>query len=279
METKIKKSGAPKLFFLITAALSAAAALLQTYLFYAYYEEGLNLYKTGATKPGVFYIGVFICALFCASAYFILKKSETKILPPPDRFIIFTAILSGFQLAASVMFNVFYYVSGTYTGMTALRAAVLIAAIPASVYFIITALSSKPKRNVLMLCCFSTIIWATVYLMSIYFDMSSPLNSPIRILNQLALITIMLYFTFEARYLLGKPKPRLYFPAALLAMLFISMASGSDMFLTFAGIRPSSPETVFRIAEVAVMLYITARIRSIAFLKEPDTSDKQDGVS
>jgi hypothetical protein len=278
METKIKKSGAPKLFFIITAVLSAAAALIQTYLFYAYYDEGLNLYKTGATLTGFFYIGVFICTLFCASSYFILKKTEMKILPPPDRFVTFTAILSGFQLAASVLFNVFYFVSGKYTGMTAFRAAVFIVSVPAAAYFIITALSNKPKKNVLVLCCFSAIIWATIYLMSIYFDMSSPLNSPIRILNQLSLITIMLYFTFEARYLIGKPKPRLYFPVALSAMLFIPMASVSDMFLTFAGFRPSTQETVFRIAEVAIMLYITARLRSIAFKKEAVPSEKQDDL-
>ena len=117
-----------------------------------------------------------------------------------------------------------------------------------------------------MLCCFSTIIWATIYLMT-YFDMSSPLNSPIRVSNQLSLITIMLYFTFEARYLLGKPKPRFYFPVALLAILFIPMSAVSDVILTFAGIRPSTQETVFRIAEVAIMLFITARLRSIAFKK------------
>lgn len=264
METETKKPAAPKVFFIMTAVLAIAAALTQTILFYSDYDERLNLYHTGVTLPGILYIAVFIAALFCASAYFITKdNAQTQILPSPDRFVVFAAILGGFQLLAAVLFNLYYYMAGMYTGMTSLRAAVLITAVPAAIYFIITALSRNPKKTVLILCGFFTVIWAALYLMCIYFDMSSPLNSPIRILNQLSLITIMLYFIFEIRYLLDKPRPRLYLPASLLAMLFISLSSGSDLLLTFTGFRASTHDTVFRITEVAILLYITARLRSV----------------
>ncbi|MHB1154752.1 MAG: hypothetical protein ACYCWE_19155 [Eubacteriales bacterium] len=276
METETKKPAAPKLFFITTAVLAVAATLIQTILFYSDYDEKLNLYNTGVTLPGILYIAVFIAALFCAAAYFITKdNAQTQILPPPDRFVVFAAILSGFQLLASVLFNLYYYMTGMYTGMTSLRTAVLITAIPAAVYFIITAMSRNPKKTVLILCGFFTIIWAALYLMCIYFDMSSPLNSPIRVLNQLSLITIMLYFIFEIRYLLGKPRPRFYLPASLLAMLFISLSSVSDLLLTFAGFRTSTNDTVFRIAEVAILLYITARLRSVVMNNKISPAEQQ----
>lgn len=276
METGTKKPAAPKLFFITTVILAIAATLTQTMLFYSDYDEKLNLYHTGVTLPGILYTAVFITALFCAAAYFITKdNTQTQILPSPDRFVVFAAILSGFQLFASVLFNIYYYMTGMYTGMTSLRVAVLITAVPAAVYFIITAMSRHPKKTVLIICGFFTVVWAALYLMCIYFDMSSPLNSPIRILNQLSLITIMLYFTFEIRYLLDKPRPRLYIPTSLLAMLFISLSSGSDLLVTFTGFRTSTHDTVFRIAEVAILLYITARLRSVVMNKKMSPAEQQ----
>jgi hypothetical protein len=279
METETKTSVMPRLYFIITAFLSAAAGLLQAYLFLVYYDGELNLYKTGTRLPEIFYICVLICALFCASSYFIFKKNGGPAnLPQAGRVITFTAVLSGLLLLFSALFSAYYYFKGFYTGITPLRAAAYIAAVPASFYFIITAMSRSPKRNITVLLGISTIIWAALYLMCIYFDMTSPLNSPIRILNQLSLITIMLYFTFEVRYLLGIPRPKLYFPTALLAVLFISISSGSDIILMFTSVRTSSQETVFRITEAAVMLYIASRAGSIAFkAKAEPAAIKQDG--
>lgn len=275
METETKKPAAPKLFFILTVLASAAAALIQAFLFTSNYDEKLNLYHTGAFLPLVFYIAVFVVALFCASSYFITKNNTgMKTLPAPGRFVVFTAILGGFQLGAAVLFNIYYYVTGVYSGMTSLRAAVFITAVPAAVYFISTALTGNPKKNVLIICGFFTVIWAALYLMCIYFDMSSPLNSPVRILNQLSLITVMLYFIFELRYLLDKPRPRLYLPASLLAILFISLSSVSDLILTFTGFRSSTQDTVFRIAEVAVMLYITARLSSVVMKRKTPPAEQ-----
>jgi hypothetical protein len=280
MRTETKKHIVPRLYFIITAILSAAAVSVQTYLFFAYYEENLNLYKAGAQLPGIFYICIFISALFCTSSSFIFRKdSSAHSLPPAGRFVSFAAILSGFLLLASVLLNSWYYLSGVYTAVTPLRAAAYIAAVPASFYFIITAMSRAPKQNVIVLLGITAIIWAALYLMCIYFDMTSPLNSPIRILNQLSLITIMLYLTFEVRYLLGAPRLNLYFPVALLAMLFISMSSVSDIILTFSSVRASSQETVFRVTEAAIMLYIAARAGSVASdtrEQEPQTTATQE---
>lgn len=275
MDTQTTKRAAPRLFFIITVVLAAIATICQTIIFYKNYDETTNLYNKDAFFPGIFYTAVFITVLFCAASYFIIKDNPmTRILPSADRFTIFAALLSGLQLGASVLFNGYYYMSEIYTGMTTLRAAVLITAVPAAVYFLLTALSRKQKRIPVILCGFCLIIWAALYLMCIYFDMTSPLNSPIRILNQLTLITVMLYFIFEIRYLLGIPKPRLYMPSALLAILFISISSISDLFLTFTRFRSTGPDTVFRIAEIAVMLYIAARLRSVVMNKSaaPDKS-------
>ena len=264
METETKKSAAPKLFFVTASVLTIAAMVIQTLLFIKFYDERLNLYNTEISGvPGIFYTAIFIASLFCAASYFAAKDNErTKILPAPDRFVVFSSILCGFQLAAAVFFNIYYYMTGIYTGITLLRVVVLITAVPAAAYFIITAFSPKPNENILVICGFSVIIWAALYLMCVYFDMSSPLNSPVRILEQLSLITIMLYFVFEIRFLLKKPRPRLYLPVSLLAMLFISLSSVSDLILTFSGFRSSTQDTVFGIFQAAAALYITARVRS-----------------
>lgn len=264
MESKTKKPAVPKLFFMITCVLTVTAILIQTVLFINYYDENLNLYKTEITGiPKIFYMAIFISSLFCAASYFAINENErTKILPTTDRFVVFASILSGFQLSAAVLFNIYYYLTRIYTGITLLRIAVLITAVPAAAYFIVTAFARRPKEKALIICGFFTIIWAALYLMCVYFDMSSPLNSPVRILEQLSLIIIMLYFVFEVRFLLLKPRPRLYLPVSLLSVLFIYLSSVPDLILTFAGFRASTQDTVFGITQAAVAIYITARVRS-----------------
>ncbi|MDD4772560.1 MAG: hypothetical protein PHZ09_03025 [Eubacteriales bacterium] len=288
METETKKTAAPKLFFVTASVLAVAATVIQTLLFINFYDERFNFYNTEISGiPEIFYTAVFIASLFCAASYFAVKDNEqTKILPVPDRFVVFAAILCGFQLAAAVLFNIYYYITGIYTGITLLRVVVLITAIPAAAYFIITAFSPDPKENILIVCGFFVIIWAALYLMCVYFDMSSPLNSPVRILEQLSLITIMLYFVFEIRFLFKKPRPRLYLPVSLLAMLFISLSSISDLILTFAGFRASTQDTVFGITQAAAALYITARVRSYVMdgsgpdiAKTAEATDKIDEIN
>lgn len=263
-----------RLYFAGAAALGAAAAVFQTFLYYAWYDESLNLYKNGS-PAFVFYCAAAVCVLFLVSFIIAAGKSEPELdisggdgyesaLPSTgSRFMVFASVLCGFQLSSSSIIDAYYYFKGEYTGLTALKAAAMVLAVAASLYFFFNA-SRRPKKKVLQYLSFAVIIWAVVYLMSIYFDMSAPLNCPVRILNQMALIGIMLYFTFEARCLLGRPKLRFYFAAAFATVFMISMNSIPDMIITFAGYRQVGQDTLFRVAEISILLYIIARIRSFA---------------
>ncbi len=57
----------------------------------------------------------------------------------------------------------------------------------------------------------------------LYFDTSLEMNAPLKVAAQCALLPLMLYFTAELRYLLGREIPRLYLALALISIVLSSL--------------------------------------------------------
>lgn len=269
--TQNNKTKLPRVFFVITLIFAAAAAAGQTVVSLLHYDEALDLFDAGTNAPTILYAAVLImciaagCSIFAVRDDMLIDTMQTS-----DRLTAFTALLAGFQLFAAAALNTLYYIKGAYTLATTFRGyfrvAALVAAVLAGCYFIVTALG-RVKSGAAQFFGFFVIIWAALYLMSIYFDMESPLNSPVRILNQLALIGIMLAFLYEQRWLIDRPQPRIGFTVTLIAIILVALSSVSDIILVLMGVRANGKDTVFRITEAAIMLYMIARMRQMLWGK------------
>ncbi len=277
MEVK-RKNGLTKGIFIAAVFITVLFTALQIILSFLYYEEEVNLYISGTSLPNYFNIAfaVVLIVIFIIS-FFIKKDSIPSKLPAADRLTCFFAMLTGFIFIISAFFSVYYYHSGRYTSISEQRIAVIILSVTASVYFIITAVAAHPRRTPYVFCGFFVIIWACIYLICIYFEMDAPLNSPMRISNQISLLVIMIYFLYELRYMLvlndspssALPKPRLYFVFSIIAFVIVLPVSINDIVLTFSGFRSSGINTYYRIAEFAIALYIFARCRSAVWDETP----------
>lgn len=249
------------LFFLIFTIIIAAGAVIgQTVLYLHLYDEAIGFYEAGTIVPTIFYIActaiTLIIALMCA---FQRKNSLPTGVAVPGRITVFSSLLCGFFLASSIMLCLIYYLGGVYTNLSVMRILTICAALPAAIYFLYPIFNPHPKRTALISFGFFTVIWAGLYLMCRYFEMDMPIYSPRRVLNQIALLSIMLYFLFELRFLLGRAKPRMYAAFSFIAIICISLSAVPELILSVMGIRNTGNDSVFGIAQICILIYIITR--------------------
>lgn len=143
--------------------------------------------------------------------------------------------------------------------------------VPAALYFFRVAAVNRGSGNAFCLLSMVPIVWATVLLIATYLDLSVSFNSPDKLLSQLVLICLMLYFVYETRYNMGAPRPRLYFPCAFLCIVLILVYALPDLLLGSIGIwrvlgdsasSVSSENTVFYIMLLSFAVYIFSRCLS-----------------
>lgn len=251
-----------RILFLITILLSLAAAICQTALFLNHYDESLKLYERGET-PTVFYI---ICTviglLLLLSELLFRKKTVPEHLAQPGKLINFAALFCGFFLASSILLYLIYYLSGLTPDMSLLRVAAVVTAFPASLYFLITALSAQPNRKLLALSGFCVIIWGILFLLNFYFDTTIPITSASRPLGYFSIFAVMIYFLMELRFLVGNAKPRRYLSVSLTAIFVLSLTGVPNFILIATGLRTSN-DSIFHIAQVCMLFYILARMISV----------------
>ncbi len=75
----------------------------------------------------------------------------------------------------------------------------------------------------------------------LYFDTSLEMNAPLKVVAQCALLPLMLYFTAELRYLLGREIPRLYLALALGSIAASSLCVFAVPLASFIGALNNTP--------------------------------------
>jgi hypothetical protein len=102
----------------------------------------------------------------------------------------------------------------------------------------------------------------------LYFDNSLEINAPLKVATQCALLPLMLYFTAELRYMLGRELPRLY-----VALALGSLAASSLCILTVpvASITGRFENAYCLFAALAIIgINATVALRQWRYLQTPD---------
>ena len=106
-----------------------------------------------------------------------------------------------------------------------------------------------------------TIIWHVLYLLAIYFDMTAPLNDPIRLMNEFALVGIMMFLTVEIRFLCGLPKKGFYVGTAVVAFTLLLSSSVSNIIYAIVNSDIGADKTVF-VYQLLCAAYVITRLLS-----------------
>ncbi|MBR6514837.1 MAG: hypothetical protein IKT46_08415 [Clostridia bacterium] len=219
-------------------------AALQTVLLTCFYDAPMRLYAHSGTAFALIYnVLLFVFVIGALALYYFTdcdhisgKVANTTI------FTRIFGILSSVSLLAKGVFDLIPFIKDytqTYK-MLGLKEYIeqvfaskqqrflLLSAIVCFVAFVYLALVSiMPKgQNQLKtwLGCV-TIVWHILYLLATYFDMTGPLNDPIRLINQFALVGMMMFLTVEIRFLCEIPKKGLYIGISIGAFTLLLCSS------------------------------------------------------
>ena len=137
-------------------------------------------------------------------------------------------------------------------------------AFPAAIYYFSVAFSGRTKSKFAPFLSFFPVVWTLIYLMSVYFENGMIINSPIKTLEQLALISLMLYQLFESRAMLERSKGSLYFGISNITVILLSAAFVSKLIPLFTGEQTISIAFAYTIYFGVSALYVFARITDFA---------------
>jgi hypothetical protein len=268
--------------YLIFAGIAAAAsAAVQLMLLLTDYDFTLGLYNSGSVLPETFAVLLLAAVAILLTLPIIGKKTELpSVLPPVSRGLTFVSALTGFALIATVVMQLFMNLTFEISLegwksilAAALEIAMLVFALPSAGYFIIMAIRREPYRRSTAALGFFPVLWAASYLMCVYFDTSTTLNNPLRIIEQAALIALMVFMLMELRTLIGRAKPHLYMMFGMIALVMITASSLPSLILTLAMKMSVSVDTIYDAAKLCLAAYIAVRLTSVVRAKTTETTE------
>ncbi len=271
-----KRAGMFGAYLIFTVAAALAAAGLQLYLLLTDYDFTLGLYKSGSSLPTV------LAALLVAATAVLLtliltgrKYKMSDALPPVGRGLTFISALTGFAMIGTVVMQLMLGLKykmmfeGWKSALaTGLEVCLLAFALPSALYFIVMALRRDPYQRSTAALGFFPVLWAAAHLMCVYFDASTTFNNPLRILEQAALIAVMLFFLMELRYLIGRAKPLLYLAFGMITLLLIAASSLPTFIMILLMKMDLSVDTIYDAAKLCMAMYIAARLVGVIRARE-----------
>jgi hypothetical protein len=230
------------LYVALTLVTSAVAVIFQYILSKDYVEESSGLYIRGTSTPLAFYIFLAVAVVLFFTSVFMFRK---ELLPDDLKTVTWYRGVMAVGAASAALFSVYAWakqkgglglLDGNNTGTVyKLQSVCAILALFAGVYYLSIVFFGQKKSNSIAFLSFFAVLWTLVYLLGICFDQTSLLNSPIKLLRQFALISLMLFQLLESRAMIGKHKPKLYFVFSNLAVLFVSAAFVPELIIWLQG--------------------------------------------
>lgn len=271
MDKKAELSSMLRIAFLACAGL---AAILQAIAVTVSYSNGSNYFDTDAILPilsAVLVVGGVICGTVAActtdpKALRDTPFSERNSFPISAIGFFLTAILLPLHAPTERM---------TLTVVTS------ILLIVAALYSLLSSRADfrKQHEGLLALLGMASVVGCILAAAYFYFDVTVEMNAPLKIAVQLGLITAMLCYTGEIRYLIGKPLPRVY-----LTVASWSVATGALAMLSIpiAYVTEKLPRLDYAGGAVLVFcLVLTQILRMGTLLKAPaeNTEQKTDNAN
>lgn len=262
------------LYAVLTLGASGAAAYFQYILNRDYADTEYGLYEIGSSAPGAFYIFLAVAGLLMITPVFTLRQDSLPVgLKHGGILTSITAIASAvFMIISSVSYlmsnkDSFLAFGGMDTA-TKLMLVCSVIAFPAAVYYFSVAFSGKSKSRFAPFLSFFPVIWTLAYLMAIYFDRGMIINSPVKTLEQLAIISFMLYQLFESRAMLEKSKSALYFSLSNITVILLAAAFISELIPVAMGTKQIGVSYVYIIYFSVSSLYVFARSVEFAAISD-----------
>jgi len=272
----------------LTVIITLFAAVLlgafQTVIMLTSYEFEQQLYFRDAPLPVIMTAALIAVTLLCTAATALTSKGKQFPSQPPKigaaasffaavtAFLIFGCFVNDF---ISVFVTGSAFVTGAQNTLPVQRLfhyAKVVFAIPAGTYYLTLALGRTPRRNPAMLLGFGAVMWSAMHLITTYFNMSLPINSPPHVLKQLAFAALMLSQLYSLRFIIGTQKVPQWICLSLIGTVFGAVSSFAPLVLTAFGYYRLSGDTLIFGAQLALTFYTAVRCYEYCIAAALETS-------
>lgn len=274
-----------RIYFLIGLFASLAGLVTGGVLMTGYYEPETKLIANTPLCSAFGWL-LALSALFLLSGLWVLKKgSASRRMPAPNGGVMFFGSLTGLFVLAIFILTLYTgrgavtNAIGTAAAQAVSRRIVFTGLIASSVfcsgYFLCVSILRRVHHAVAGLLGVGAMLWCIFYTVSVYFDMTYALSSPVRILNMLCSLCMLMYLTAEIRFFLHYAKPHQYFVFSFLLILFACAYSIPRCIYDFVLGVPTI-ETVAALTQLSAALYALCRLISFLKNKEPASPEPQE---
>jgi len=270
-----------KLYSILSLIVSAIAgtglAVAMSVMMLRFYDTDVHYFMHDTPWFGLTVSAVIVVAVSAA----VLALTQKKDGLPTEHRIGLGVICTGVLAAAAMLhFGItdiralltteMWTQSGGYISGSAVlfadrfntvRTVTAVFAIVSAVYLALPAFTRGTKRPLRVIFGIGVEVFFIFRLLVLYYDVTTPLNSPVRMFDQMATVAAMLCFIPEMRFLLSDARPRLYVPLASLAfvMLFSHSVSQTVALFSLDGMVGSLGVCIF---EFFLAIYIFANLVS-----------------
>lgn len=217
-------------FRTLALGMTALAVALRTLNLFLYHDAEIGYYRQGAVLPVVLRVLLIVATLLFAVLPFFLCERPTP-MPKASAPTSVAAFITAAVFAVTALLR---YCSSV-SEMTWRSIFLFLAAGLAAIYFILFA-NRKLNAITTLLTGFGTILWFACILVSSYFDLTVPMNAPLKLVLQLACLGGMLLMLAEMRLACAAEKKRFYLFALASATLYLCVSSIPSLIAAAAGL-------------------------------------------
>ncbi len=221
------------IFSLIAALASMAGVLLRTFGIFNCYDIGIGYFRSDAHTPKIL-LWLCILAPIClaVSGVFAAKVNIKSSFSG-------TASRSGSAFAAVVIILhalfLAYLCMGYVGDMLYIPVLFMIFSAFSAVYFASGCFKASEGRENRALFGFCVILYATAGLAMSYFDFETTMNSPDKLLLQMAYMSVMLYMLFETRFVIGMGGSGRFTVFSFICFFFCTVSALPALIAFFSG--------------------------------------------
>ena len=253
--TKRKKG-----YLLLSLVFAVLGMIGQTVVVLYGYDASMRVFRQNSVLGTLVGWGLFLMCAVLLSALFTLKGRGGRFAESDHLTAFFSALGGGVLPVASLVIAIECQTSGgSLATVSALMAAF---SLPSGAYLLLQAFrsGSEKRRTLLTVFGFFPVLWGITALLRLYFDNTSAINDPLRLLLQCALIAVMLAFLSELKMRVGKKGEPLFYAASGAALVLSSAAAVSQVILRVVVTTVPTGEFLLSITALCLSLYLFVRM-------------------
>jgi len=252
------------------------------------YDESIGYFESNSLFPVLYYIFLGLIVLLSFSALISFRKvpisdtvlTKMKQVCIAERFAgILSALITLGVIGALVC--IYWINPPSVLIADALTIFGLVTALFSAIFFLLLAIPTRRGKAFHVICGFSLVLHNLYMLGASYFELYTPMNSPVKVLCQLTAISAIFFLLTDLRFMLDNARSARFVFSSTLTLGFSAVSVFTGAFFSVPNESYTDFYHIFNVTNLAIFIY--AAVRTVRFLtlmahsepvnEEPESED------